>query len=357
MDEQAKPVAAQTNDAAEAQTAPEKIMMPDLLTVSPSPHARRGVTTSHLMRDVLIALVPATVWGFYLFGFRAALTVLISMVSCVLFELLTELILKRTVTIADCSAAVTGLLLGLNLPPDAPFYIPIVGSAFAIIVVKQLFGGIGKNIMNPALAARVFLVLTWTNGMTGFRNAYEYSFIPDAVSSATPLVALKSGLFDGSLLDLFLGRIGGCIGEVSTLMLLIGGIYLLVRRVITWHIPAAYLGTVALLSFLFPAGEMGRFAYAAASLCSGGLMLGAIFMATDYVTAPVTRVGKLIYGVGCGLITVFIRRLGGYAEGVSFAILIMNALVWYLDMFTKPRVYGTERHPKKQKQAEGGAGK
>ena len=329
------------------------VQMPDLLTVSPSPHSRRGVTTSHLMRDVMIALVPATVWGIYAFGVRAALVVLVSILCCVVFELLTEILLKRTVTISDCSAALTGLLLGLNLPPDAPFYIPVIGSAFAIIVVKQLFGGIGKNIMNPALAARVFLVLTWTNGMTGFRDPYVYKFTADAVSSATPLVALKSGTFNGNLLDLFLGKTGGCIGEISTLMILIGGVYLLVRRVITWHIPAAYLGTVAILSFLFPVAGMGRIEYTVASLCSGGLMLAALFMATDYVTSPVTQVGRLIYGLGCGLITVFIRRFGGYAEGVSFAILIMNALVWYLDLFTKPRVYGTERHKKKAK--EGGA--
>ena len=326
--------------------------MPSLLTVSPSPHARRGVMTSHLMRDVMIALVPATIWGVYMFGVRAALVVLVSILSSVLFELLTEILLKRTVTIADCSAALTGLLLGLNLPADVPFYIPIVGSAFAIIVVKQLFGGIGKNIMNPALAARVFLVLTWPNGMTVFRGAYERSF--DAVSSATPLAALKAGTLPSqSLLDLFLGRQGGSIGEISILMLLIGGVYLLVRRVISWHIPVACLGTVALLSFLFPAAGVDRLPYMVASLCSGGLVLGAFFMATDYVTSPVTKVGRLIYGFGCGLITVFIRRFGGYQEGVSFAILIMNALVWYLDMLTKPRVYGTER--RKQKPKEGGA--
>ena len=331
----------------------ETVEMPELLTVSPSPHARRGVMTSHLMRDVMIALVPATVWGVYVFGVRAALVVLVSMLSCVLFELVTEILLKRTVTIADCSAALTGLLLGLNLPPDAPFYIPIVGSAFAIIVVKQLFGGIGKNIMNPALAARVFLVLTWTGGMTGFRAAYDRGFTADAVSSATPLAALKAGTFDGNLADLFFGKIGGCIGEISVLMLLIGGVYLIVRRVITWHIPVAYIGTVAILSLLFPVAGMGHWESMVASVCSGGLMLGAFFMATDYVTSPVTRVGRLIFGFGCGLITVFIRRFGGYSEGVSFAILIMNALVWYLDMLTKPRVYGTERSPKKPK--EGGA--
>ena len=351
MNEENKPLEPSAEEVSETpEQAP--VQMPDLLTVSPSPHARRGVMTSHLMRDVMIALVPASIWGVYLFGARAALVVLVSILSCVLFELLTEIVLKRTVTISDCSAALTGLLLGLNLSASVPFYVPIIGSAFAIIVVKQLFGGIGKNIMNPALAARVFLVLTWTNGMTSFPAAYDRSF--DAVSSATPLAALKVGNLPAqSLLDLFLGRQGGSIGEISVLMLLIGGVYLLVRRVITWHIPVAYIGTVAILSFLFPASGIDRLPYMVASLCSGGLVLGAFFMATDYVTSPVTKVGRLIYGLGCGLITVFIRRFGGYSEGVSFAILIMNALVWYLDMLTKPRVYGTER--RKKKVNEGGA--
>ncbi len=345
------PVCPETAEAV-AEEKETKIEMPELLTVSPSPHARRGVMTSHLMRDVIIALVPATIWGIYMFGVRAALIVLVSVVFSVLFELLTELILKRPVTISDCSAALTGLLLGLNLSASVPFYVPIIGSAFAIIVVKQLFGGIGKNIMNPALAARVFLVLTWTNAMTKFPAAYDRAF--DAVSSATPLAAIKVGsLPTESLLDLFLGRQGGSIGEISVLMLLIGGIYLLVRKVITWHIPVAYLGTVAVLAFLFPASGLDRVPYMVASLCSGGLVLGAFFMATDYVTSPITKIGRLIFGVGCGLITFFIRRFGGYQEGVSFAILIMNALVWYLDMLTKPRVYGTER--KKKKSREGGA--
>ncbi|MBQ7335579.1 MAG: RnfABCDGE type electron transport complex subunit D [Clostridia bacterium] len=329
---------------------------PALLTVSPSPHARRGMTTASVMRDVLIALIPATVWGCYVFGWRAALVVLISVVSAVLFEMLTQLILHRTVTVADCSAAVTGLLLGLNLSSAVPLYVPVVGAAFAIIVVKQLLGGIGKNIMNPALAARVFLMLAWTDGMTQYPAAYDYAF--DAVASATPLMSLKSGVMPEGvgLLELFFGKTGGCIGEVSVLMLLIGGVYLLCRRVIRWHIPVAMLGTVALLTFLFPlpladafnATLAERLTFMTSSLCSGGLMLGAIFMATDYVTSPVTDVGRLIYGVGCGLLVVFIRYFGGYNEGVSFAILIMNALVWYLDMATKPRVYGKDRRAHKK---------
>ncbi len=334
----------------------EPIAAPQLLTVSPSPHARRRHnTTAGIMLDVLIALLPATVWGIYIFGLKAALVVLVSVISCVGFEALTQIILKRTVTISDCSAAVTGLLLALNLSPSVPLYVPVVGSAFAIIVVKQIFGGIGKNIMNPALAARVFLMLAWAGSMASFPAAYDYGF--DAVATATPLHSIASGaLPEGlNLLDLFLGRHGGCIGEVSTLMLLVGGIYLLVRRVIRWHIPVAMLGTVAILTFAFPlpldgamtASLVDRLQFMTASLCSGGLMIGAIFMATDYVTSPVTNWGRILYGVGCGLLVVFIRYFGSYSEGVSFAILIMNVLVWYLDMATKPRVYGKTRKAKK----------
>lgn len=320
---------------------------PELLTVSPSPHARRGTTTASLMKDVLIALAPATVWGVYVFGFRAALVLFAAVVSAVFFEALTEWILHRPITISDCSAAVTGLLLGLNLPSSVPLYVPIVGSAFAIILVKQIFGGIGKNVMNPALAARVFLMLSWTGAMTSFPAAYDRSF--DAVATATPLASLKVGVLPENIsaLDLFLGKTGGCIGEISALCLLVGGIYLLVRRVITWHIPVSFIGTVALLTLLFPRGELGGVDFMLASVCGGGVMIGAIFMATDYVTSPVTNLGRIIYGVGCGALVVFIRYFGGYNEGVSFAILIMNALVWYLDMFTKPRVFGKKRREKK----------
>ncbi len=327
---------------------------PRLLTVSPSPHTRRKHTTSEVMKDVLIALMPATIWGCYIFGIRAALVILVCVLSCVGFEALTQIIRHKTVTISDCSAAVTGLLLGLNLSPTVPMYAAIVGSAFAIIVVKEIFGGLGKNIVNPALAARVFLMLTWTNGMTNFPAAYDRVFIgkaADAVSEATPLVALKAGaLSEGvSIGSLFFGTVGGCIGEISVLMLLIGGIYLLVRRVITWHIPVSFLGTVALLTFLFPLGDLPRWEFMLASLFSGGLMLGAIFMATDYVTSPATPVGRLIFGFGCGALVVFLRYFSGYNEGVSFAILIMNSLVWYLDMATKPRVFGKKRREKKEK--------
>ena len=242
----------------------------------------------------------------------------------------------------------------MNLSPTVPLYVAIVGSAFAIVVVKQLFGGIGKNIMNPVLAARVFLMLCWTGDMTVFPAAYDRVAIghaADAVASATPLVSLKGGaLPEGiGMLELFFGKHGGCIGEISVLMLLIGGIYLLVRRVITWHIPVSFLGTVAILTFLFPRGGAEPLQFMVSSLCSGGLVLGAFFMATDYVTSPVTKTGRLIFGAGCGVLVVFLRFFSGYNEGVSFAILIMNALVWYLDMFTMPRVYGKKRREKKVK--------
>ena len=217
--------------------------MPELLTLAPSPHMRRGVTTRRLMIDVLIALAPAAVFGIVAFGWRAAVILLLATASAILAEYLTEKILRRPNTVGDCSAAVTGLLLGMNLPSTVPFYVPIVGSVFAIVVVKQIFGGIGKNVMNPALAARVFLMLAWTAKMTKFVPAFAWMDGSDAVASATPLASLKTGAFDGSVLDLFLGKCGGCIGEVSALCLLIGGAYLLVRRVIAWQIPTAFLGT------------------------------------------------------------------------------------------------------------------
>lgn len=317
--------------------------MPELLTLAPSPHVRRGVTTRRLMADVLLALAPAAVFGVVAFGWRAAVILLLATGAAILAEYLAEKLLHRPVTVSDCSAAVTGLLLGMNLPSTVPFYVPVVGSVFAIVVVKQLFGGIGKNIMNPALAARVFLMLAWTAKMTKFVPAFAWMDGTDAVASATPLVSLKNGASGGAVIDLFLGKCGGCIGEVSALCLLLGGVYLLVRRVIAWQIPAAMLGTVALLTLIFPRGDMGGVQFMASSLFSGGLMLGAIFMATDYVTSPVTAWGRVIYGAGCGALVVFLRYFSGYPEGVSFAILIMNALVWYIELLTKPRVYGKGR--------------
>jgi len=236
---------------------------------------------------------------------------------------------------------VTGVLLAFTLPVSAPWWLAVVGSAFAMIVVKGLFGGIGKNVVNPALAARVFLFLSWSRLMTDFSGV-------DAVASVTPLKHLKTGALSGTdLIDLSIGNHGGCIGEVSSLLLIAGGLYLLLRRVITWHIPVAYLGTVALLTLIFPQNP-DAFRFMLEELFSGGLMLGAFFMATDYATAPMTARARLVYGVGCGLITVFIRYFGGYPEGVSFSILIMNLLAWPLDRMLRPTPFGGgKKHDKK----------
>lgn len=317
-----------------------------LLTVSPSPHIRQGDTTRTVMTDVIIALIPALIWGVIAFGLRALAVVLLCTASSVLFEYLFNKILKKPNTIGDFSAAVTGLLLGLNLPATVPYFMPIVGSFFAIVVVKGLFGGIGKNFMNPALAARVFL-FAWPEEMTTFTLPFKRLGIfagsdefADVIATATPLASLKSGaLPDISWVDLITGKVGGTIGEVSSVLLILGGIYLIVRGVISWHIPVSFMASVALLTAVFPQnGDVVSFVLS--QLFSGGLILGAFFMATDYVTSPITARGKLIFGALGGAIVVFIRYFGGYPEGVSFAILIMNTLVYYIDKFTRPRVFG-----------------
>lgn len=317
-----------------------------LLTVSPSPHMKHPDTVASVMGDVIIALLPALAWGVYIFGSRALTVTLISVMSCVLFEAVAQFILKRQITVLDLSAAVTGLLIAMNLSPAVPLWLPVAGAFFAIVVVKQLFGGIGKNIVNPALAARVFM-FAWPSEMGVYsepKSALDALKInlesSDIVASATPLASLKHGnLPDVTIFDMIIGNTGGSIGEISAFLLAAGGIYLLVRKVITWHIPVAYIGTVAILTYLFPQNEQAL-NFMLCEILSGGLMLGAIFMATDYVTSPVTEKGRLIFGVGCGLITVFIRYFGGYPEGVSFSILIMNLLVWYIDKLTKPVKFG-----------------
>ncbi len=357
-----------------------------LLTVTSNPHIKHHDTARVLMADVLIALAPAYIWGIYIFGWRALTLGLISVAACVLFEALTQLVLKRPVTIGDLSAAVTGLLLAMNMPVSAPLWLPVVGAAFAVIVVKQLYGGIGRNIVNPAMAARVFLFISFPSFMARYVAPHSdlspFQIVPDsiasatasatpdgvasatmdAVASATPLGALKSGVMpDQSVFTLLIGDHAGAIGEVSALLLIAGGLYLLVRRVISWRIPVAYIATVFILTMLFPkltlVSDQVALAYALRHILSGGLMLGAIFMATDYVTSPVTPVGRIIYGIGCGAITVFIRYFGGYPEGVSFAILIMNLFVWYIDRYTKPKYFGWTKPaaPEKlKKPAEGG---
>ncbi len=318
--------------------------MPEFLTVSPSPHIRAYVTTRTVMLDVCIALMPALIWGIYMFGWRALTITAISVIFAVLSEFVYQKIMKKPITVLDFSAVVTGLLLALNLPVSVPLWIPAVGSIFAIIVVKQLFGGIGRNFMNPALAARVFL-FAWPYLNSYPKQGTAMSPIsigaPDIVASATPLSSLKEGSLptNATLFDALIGNEAGCIGEVSALLLTAGFIYLLARRIITWHTPIAYIGTVFVLALIFPQGA-NALDFALWEILSGGLFLGAIFMATDYSTSPIMPRGRIIYGIGCGLITVFIRYFGTYPEGVSFSILIMNLLVWYLDLYTKPKKFG-----------------
>lgn len=316
------------------------------LTVTSAPHLKNPERTSTIMLDVIVALLPATAWGVYVFGWRALVIVLASVLSAVLSEAIYQFFMNLPITIKDGSAAVTGLILALCLPVSVPVWIPIIGSFFAIIVVKQLFGGIGKNVVNPAIAARVFLFLAWPAQMSYYTapGASLPIFADvnriDAYASATPLGALKNGnLFEIGLYDTLLGRIGGSIGEVSAVLLALGGLYLLIRKTIRWHIPVAYVATVALIALIFPQAEPA-WRFVAYNVFGGGLMLGAIFMATDYVTSPVTKWGRIIYGIGCGVITMVIRYFGQYPEGVSFAIMIMNLLVWYLDMYTRPSKFG-----------------
>ena len=336
-----------TEPVPETSGAGRKIKMPDILTVSPSPHIVSPEKTSTIMLDVIIALIPAFLWGIHVFGGRALAVMAVSVIACVGFEAASQFLLHRPVTIRDLSAVVTGLLLAMNLPVSVPLWMPAVGAFFAIVVVKQLFGGIGCNFVNPALAARVFL-FSWASEMTAFSADGEKvtSLAPvlaegDIVASATPLASLKTGeIPPETIFDMFLGNHAGCIGEVSSLLLLAGGIFLLVQRVITWHIPVAYLGTVALLTFVFPQNAGIPVEFMLYELLAGGLFLGAFFMATDYATSPVTAAGRLIFGVGCGLLTVLIRYFGSYPEGVSFSILVMNLLVWYIDKATMPRRFG-----------------
>ena len=319
------------------------------LTISSSPHAHSPVTTQTIMRDVLIALVPALLGSIYFFGFRALLVTLVSAAACVFFEWGFCKIRKLHCKTYDLSAVVTGVLLAFVCPVTIPYWTIILGDFFAIVLVKMLFGGLGKNIVNPALAGRAFL-FSWPVLMSnwvkvGFDNAAGLLSTADAVTAATPMSAMHQGaLPEESILDMFLGNIGGCIGVTSALLLIIGFIYLLYRKVITARIPLAYIGTVAILAFLFPQGN-DRIAWMAAQVFGGGLMLGAIFMATDYVTSPLTKLGQIVYGIGCGVITILIRYFGGYSEGVTYAILCMNACAVLLDKIGRPVKFGA---PKKE---------
>ena len=319
------------------------------LTISSSPHVHSSTTTHTIMRDVLIALLPALAGSVCFFGWRALMVTLVSVTACVLFEWLWCKMMKQDCKVYDLSACVTGVLLAFVCPPTIPYWMIVLGDLFAIILVKMLFGGIGRNVVNPALAGRAFL-FSWPVAMStwvkvGWDNQAGILSTVDAVTEATPLAAMHQGqLPQQSVLDMFLGNVGGCIGETSVVLLLIGLLYLLLRRVITLRIPLSFIGTVAVLAFLFPMGN-DRLVWTAAQLCGGGLMLGAIFMATDYVTSPVTKLGQVVYGIGCGVMTILIRYFGGYNEGVSYAILVMNCCVVLLDRIGRPTKFGA---PKKE---------
>ena len=319
------------------------------LTISSSPHVQSPVTAQTIMRDVLIALAPALIGSVYFFGFRALTVTAVSVLACYLFEKLWCKLMKQDDKTYDLSACVTGVLLAFVCPPTIAYWQIVLGAAFAILLVKMLFGGIGRNIVNPALAGRAFM-FSWPVAMStwvkvGWANQASVFSTADIVTEATPLANMHQGLMpDASLVDMFIGNIGGCIGETSALALLIGFVYLLYRKVISARIPLVYIGTVAVLTFLFPMGN-DRITWMAAQLFGGGLMLGAIFMATDYVTSPITKLGQIVYAVGCGALTVLIRYFGGYNEGVSYAILIMNACVVLLDRIGRPVKYGA---PKKE---------
>lgn len=320
------------------------------LKVSSSPHIRDGSTTNQIMLDVIIALMPALAIGVFVYGLRALTVVLASVAGCVFFEWIYELLSHKPSTISDLSAAVTGILLAFCLPVSTPIWMVFLGDLFAIVVVKQLFGGIGKNFVNPALAARAFLLASFAGIVSvipKIRTALPLFITPvDVVSTATPLAQMKQGVLpDISVLQNALGMVGGCIGEISSFALIAGGLYLVYRKVISPKIPLVYIGTVALITFIFPQGN-NNLQWMLSQLVSGGLMLGAIFMATDYTTSPITPKGHIVFAVGCGMITVLIRYFGSYPEGVSYAILVMNLFVNLIEKATLPKKYG---HPVKQK--------
>ncbi|MDO5350907.1 MAG: RnfABCDGE type electron transport complex subunit D [Lachnospiraceae bacterium] len=301
-----------------------------LLNVSSSPHVRDSVTTQNVMFDVLIAMLPAAAFGVYQFGFHALLVIIATMAACVLSEYLYEKGMKLPITVADGSALVTGMILALNMPADIPLWIPMLGGVFAIIVVKQLYGGLGQNFMNPALAGRCFLLISFAGKMS--------SFTLDGWTGATPLAQLKAGQ-SVDVAAMFIGRIPGTIGEVSVIALLIGAAYMVFKKVISLRIPVTYIVTTALFVFIFGQQDLG---FVAAHVFGGGLIFGAFFMATDYVTSPITPKGQIVFGVLLGILTGLFRLFGGSAEGVSYAIIISNMLVPLIEKFTLPTAFGKE---------------
>lgn len=307
-----------------------------MLNVSSSPHVRDKSSTTKIMLDVCIALLPACAFGVYNFGLRALLVLCVSVASCVLFEYIYERLMHKKLTVSDLSAVVTGLLLGMNLPHTLPIWMVVLGSAFAIIIVKQLFGGLGQNFMNPALGARCFLLISFAGQMTKFTY--------DGVTGATPLAVLKGGEAV-DILKMFLGTTGGVIGETCALALIIGGIYLIIRKVILPTIPLLYILTFSVFILIF-GGHGFNMEFLAAHLCGGGLMLGAFFMATDYVTSPVTNAGKVIFGIVLGILTGVFRIFGNSAEGVSYAIIFSNLLVPLIEKVTVPRAFGIKKEKK-----------
>lgn len=331
--------------------------------VSSAPHTHSGSTVHRIMLDVIIALTPAILLSFYFFGWHAVRLMGVCVLGCVGVEALCRICMRRNLGIGDLSAVVTGILLAMNLPPSLPTGMALVGCVLAIAIAKQVFGGIGYNPFNPALIARVALLMSFPVAMTRWHDALNPArwqglawTVSDATTTATPLGLVKTALSmhqpspiawnNTTMINYMLGNMSGCIGEVSAIALLLGGLYLLFRRCITWHIPVTYIGTVALFAALLRIVDPANNMPVAFHLLAGGLMLGAIFMATDMVTSPLTRRGQMIYGVGCGVLTLLIRRWGGYPEGVSFAILLMNAFTPLINRFTRLSVFGQSRKKK-----------
>jgi len=313
--------------------------MKNRLIVSGSPHIHKQESVPRIMWTVVLSTIPAGIAGVIIFGLNALWVTLVAVIAALLTETIFEIWTKNKITVLDGSAVITGILLAYNLPSNVPLWLPAVGAVFSIAIGKQVFGGLGQNIFNPALVGRVFLMASWPKYMTSFVRPFSY----DAVTSATPLAALKEGkiLEHISYLDLFLGKRGGCIGEVCILALLIGAAFLLYKGYISWHIPVTYVFTTAVFTYVFGAKQLfqGDWLF---HILSGGLILGAFFMATDYVATPLTAKGQIIFGVGCGLLTAVIRLWGGYPEGASYAILMMNAATPFIDRYTKNRIYGTK---------------
>ena len=326
------------------------------LIASSSPHIRSNENTRSIMLDVIIAMLPALVWAIYNFGFKALISVAVSVVACLFWEWLYRKLLKKPQAIGDLSAVVTGMLLAFVCPPELPWWALIIGAFFSIVVVKQLYGGIGCNFLNPALAGRAILLASYATAMTTWSLPSSKKALADVISTATPLQIMKEGTAEKftelttnyTVGDMFIGRIGGSLGEVSALALLLGGAWLLIRKVISWHTPVAFIGTVAILTLISAPAGIDNVQYMLYNVFGGGLMLGAFFMATDYATSPVTKPGQLIFGIGCGLITCFIRRFGSYPEGVCYSILIMNCTTWLLDKYIRPVIYGAPKKEKKE---------